>query len=242
MPATLLVFDTIRVGFPTARIMVRCNPNKNVDWTELHEAAKRVNASVYLPYEFMQHHTWIETKVRVGAEPFWICDTDIVLHNAVETWTFDAPIAGRWIPEFVDAFTRRITHGRLHTSLLWMNPVMIRNGIRTIDALSERHPCKTPISYFAPVLHSHRENCGLVRHYLYDTCAQLYHCIGGQKFNDQQNAAFDHLHAGTYSDLAEEAIPGISEKHRAVFANPELLNGAFRHQEKYFNERAIPTT
>jgi hypothetical protein len=238
LPATLFVFDSIRIGFPTARICIRKNPT-NINMVELRRAAHRIEADLYEPHNYKVHHEWIEELVLHSKEPFWICDTDVMFHSRVENWEFEEPIAmaGRLIPEFRCQFMRRITHARLHASLLWLDPLEIKSCIAGIDRISPRGPYSTPIPYFAPLFYS----LG-AKHFFFDTCAQLYHCIGGQPFTAEQNAAFDHLHGGTYSDLMEERMPGIGDKHRAVFAKPSLLRGAVEHQTQYFNERAVSTT
>jgi hypothetical protein len=241
LPATLMVFDSIRIGFPTARICVRKNPT-NLNMAELRKAANRVDANLYEPHSYQVMHEWIEDLVmRKNSGPFWICDTDMLFHSRVEDWGFHSyePMVGRFIPQFFDPFTRRWTHQRLHTSLLWLNPDVIKEGIAEVNRITPNHPFKTQVPFFAPLYYSVRseinEASHTINHWLHDTCSQLYHCVGGRRFTEQQNAAFDHLNCGTYSDLADEnGIPGLAEKHRAVFRCPSLLKGAWKHQQKFY--------
>jgi hypothetical protein len=67
-------------------------------------------------------------------EPFWICDTDVVLWGGcVERW-FEhhkrVGWAGRFEREFDEEWTNTIHVARLHTALMWLNPVVLRGEMR----------------------------------------------------------------------------------------------------------------
>lgn len=181
-----LVFETIETGFPTAEICVRENRDGLVP-----------------------HGVWIESLINQESEPFWICDTDIIFHSKVEDWDFGkALFAGRYAPQFFEPWTNATHVSRLHPSLMWLNAPYI------ISMLKE-WPCKHP--FFVSV----RSNLiqwnwvpSAGKLFFYDTCAGLYHALGGQEFSTAQCQAYSHLFCGTYSDLHPgwEALQAAHEK------------------------------
>lgn len=196
---TLLVFKSIRVGFPTANIHVFGNGlDAGAQW-HVENAAAAANAHFH-QMKMMAHGAWIEALIRDEERQFWICDTDIVFHAPVEHW-FQNPLpnqlfAGRYEPDFNLVCLAQTVHvARLHPSLMWFNPRPLRAAIR---AWPIKHPFfnsveKTLFQWtFVPT------NGSIL---FYDTCAGLYHALGGIPFNREQNEAFSHKFAGTYRTL-----------------------------------------
>jgi hypothetical protein len=195
---TLLVFKTIRVGFPSADILVVGNDLDTHSERQVEPAVRSVAGS-FRNTAPTDHSQWIEALIRDEVSPFWICDTDMVFHRAVEDW-FPRPaaaqlFAGRYEPEFFERWTQSQHVARLHPSLMWFNPRPLRAAIR---AWPGKHPFfnsveKTLIRWtFIPVA---GKLC------FYDTCAGLHHALGGELFTQAQNEAFTHRFCGTYSNL-----------------------------------------
>jgi hypothetical protein len=195
---SLLVFRTIRVGFPTASILVIGNDLDRHSEALVHAAARSVNAS-FQNVPPTAHGQWIEALIRDEVSRFWICDTDIVFHKPVEDWfrpPGDRLFAGRYEPDFFEKWTQSQHVARLHPSLMWFNPRPLRAAMRAWPA---KHPFfnsveKTLIRWtFIPIAG---------RLCFYDTCAGLYHALGGDRFTQAQNEAFTHRFCGTYANLA----------------------------------------
>ena len=207
--------------------------------TEVRKSARRVDAVLIEDGIYQVHHEWIERLVNKEEEPFWICDTDVMFHSRVEDWEFEGAMAGRLIPEFRCGFARRITHARLHTALMWLDPVEIKKRIADVDAITPNHPFKTPIPCFAPLYYSRRESLlQPPEHYFFDTCAQLYHCIGGQKFSDEQLDAYSHLNCGTYLDLVESTYPGLRQRFEQMQKDPKSAIGLWKIQDQFYKKMA----
>lgn len=70
----------------------------------------------------------------------------------------------------------------------------------------------------------------------YDTCAGLYQAGLGTPFTEQQDAAFEHLHCGTYADQITPhlSLPDLAAAHRAIYAQPEMGRGLKAQQDKYY--------
>lgn len=193
---TLMVFQTIRTGFPTANIEVRGNALDEVAGRLVEESALKVGAQ-FRNLPEVSHGAWIESLVYQESEPFWICDTDVTFHDKVEHWfeQSDELFAGRYEPEFYEPCTKSQHVSRLHPSLMWLNPRTLRAALRSWPG---NHPFLNSVQKhliqwsFVPVRGSL---------FFYDTCAGLHHAFTGRHFTKEQNDCFSHKFAGTYSNL-----------------------------------------
>ena len=230
LPAALLVFRTLRTGFPDAPVCVWGNGLE--PWAAeavAYTAAGRGCEFRNLPKT--SHDEWIETLLQAANEPFWICDTDMVLFGEMK-----APkatlFAGRYEPEFVEEWTGTRHMERLHTCLMWLNPVPLRCAIR-------EYMGKIPAPWgntaqftlvrqtFVPL--TKRQTL------FYDTCAGLYHALGGTRFTPAQDAAFEHLYCGTYADLVTApSLKDLRAVHAQVYANPQAARGLKAQLDDYF--------
>lgn len=238
LPFTLLVFKTIRVGFPTARIFVRNNELDADSLTALSETMKSVGAEWEGGMQTPTiHHEWIEQLVREQTEPFWIVDTDMVFFGKVEDWTFSTFLAGWRIPEWQDEFTKARTRARLHTSLLYIDPVKLRADIA-------RYESQFPKTAFNPLVNLFHPLCLPLKEHgtFYDTCGLLYHAVGGTAFTPAQLSAYSHLNFGTIPDIV---LPHLQhgremfEARKAIMNNPDLARGLWRAQMEYYEARRI---
>lgn len=230
LPASTLVFKTFRVGFPTSKLRVYINePSfRSEIVAALPEGTEVEDISTI-------HHTWIEFLVATEQEPFWIVDADVSFWSKVEDWTFEKPLAGRLIPEFRDEFSRCITRSRLHPSLMRIDPVKVRDQIKTYHDRVYNSVFTPHANLFYPCVFPLRDEP-----YFHDTTSLLYHAIGGQAFTDRQLGAYDHLHFGSIPDVV---LPQLSDGAAMAAAreecikNPESFKGVWRQQEAYFAAR-----
>lgn len=225
LPETLLVFKTIRTGFPKADILVT-NNTFGIE-SEVMEECYKVDAEYQYSINPTIHCEWMQSLVEDSKEPLVLCDTDMIFYKSVENWEFKHPLAGRGVPEFYDLFTKRMTHSRLHTSLMFINPEGVREAIRKVDAITPDHLFKTKTNLFAPFYYSLNQ-----KPYFHDSMSLLYHAIGGEEFSEEQKDAYTHLQSGTIIDLVGPCYPGLQEAHKTAFDKPETLKGFWRLQEK----------
>lgn len=211
---TLLVFRTLRVGFPTADVHIWGNGLSLTDEHTVRSAAVRCS---FTPLSLTSHDRWIASLLDNSLTPFWVCDTDMVFHASVEAFvSADAAISGRYEPPFIEPWSKTNKVDRLHTSLLWLDPVKIRSAVR--EWLGQWHPKGFPFLPMVELIAQHYVPCGAANAPLfYDTCAGLFQAIGGQRFTEEQNAAFDHLHCATYVGRMNEAVKGLAAAHASIY-------------------------
>lgn len=254
LPATTLVFQTLRTGFPTAHVGVFVNHLPNVACEKVLLAAMekaRVDDIGIEPGETWeqrepttQHHIWIRDLITRETEPFWLLDTDLAFWSKVEDFDFGmAAMAGRLVPQFHCAFANAVTMARLHTCALFVNPVRLKASIEAYgkqfpSCYCTPRPSLEDLVYprYVPLRVGSKKQS-----FFYDTCAGLHHTCGGLPFTDAQNAAFDHLNFGTLSDQVAPSYPDqkFREGHFAIFESIELLRGAWQDQQRFYAERAV---
>ena len=237
LPYTLLVFKTLRVGFPTATILVDGNylDGEALECVRLEADA----AQCYFENKpKTTHHQWVTDILFGGTHHdgrFWFCDTDVILYRNVEDFVFKTGLAGYRIPEFVDEFSKAITRPRLHTSLLAVNSIALANELFAYRQTCVDSPFTPLASATYPVVIPLNG-----RNYFYDTAAVLYHAIGGTSFTDEQKDAYHHFHFGTFSDMVLPTMHHgdvMAKSRQSILDNPELGRGQWRLQDAYFESR-----
>lgn len=235
IPFTMLVFKTFRNGFPTAELDVYSNGTVMCG-QPLKDVVEAIGGRLFISEE-TTHHAWIRMLLQKQKEPFWICDTDMVFYRSVEDWKFEGPLAGYRIPEFYDEFTKATTRARLHTSLLYVDPVRV---MELVNAYALKHPLTeyNPPANLVDPLYMPLDG----RTIFYDTLAMLYHAIGGTEFNPQQKDSYFHFHFGTFSDMVLPVLQDniyLMAARDSVLANPQLGLGMWRAQDEYFERHQV---
>lgn len=241
--ATTLVFDTLRTGFPTSDVMVCVNPCTKEILKRITDACLRANVTnIWNMESYVVHHDWIEKVFAMADGPSVICDTDMIFWDKCEDWEFNKPLAGRLVPAFEDTFTTRRTHSRLHTSLMVFAPSTLREEIRTYNNLIPESPFKVIPNLIRPLYYTNVDAYHSMVDCFFDTCALLYHAIGGEHFTEHQKDCYDHLQSGTVSDIVSPAHEAahMRELHEKVFAGDlQAAHGIWRGQERYQNECSV---
>lgn len=232
LPGTLLVFDTIRKGFPNYELAVYDNAN-GVDEYRMIAGACSWNDCNLVTHPFkVNHGDWVDALAQNESEPFWICDTDMLFWKSVEDWEFDHDVclAGVRMPEFFDLYSKSWSQPRMHTCLLYVNPKAIEVALRP-----HHFPPDDPFQISrAPMVKPFWFVDHTGRRVFYDTAAMLSNHVKCQAFTDDQRDCFDHLNAGTYFDLIRDHYDPKGDWHERVFANPEMARGVWRTQDRMF--------
>jgi len=240
------VFRTLRVGFPNAEIAVTGNALECFAASEVHQGAQHVDASFSNCMTRLSHDAWIEALVNNQSYPFWICDTDVVFFDKVESWSAGAAAAepgkpfsfvGRFEPWFVEPWTKTEHVARLHTALMYIDPIRVRMAIREwmgkFPMLFHTAQMNLIRQHFVPVLEGHP--------LFYDTMAGLFQAGYGTPFSITQNCAFEHLHCGTYADVISRAAPSLADLqkvHKEIYQDPARARGLQEKQARYYASRA----
>lgn len=229
---TLLIFKTLRVGFPTARIEVFDNGSHPEVLGQIARAAEEAGAEFHAlaPRHYADHYRWLLLE-REHDGPLVILDPDIALWENVEQWEFGAALlAGRLIPQQRDGIKTLLP--RLHPSLLWVPDVARLRGVieqhaqgrKAWDGIGPSSEIRSGRIAFA------------------DTFAPLYAAFPEQcaAFDEDHLDCYDHLFFGSHLPLMDTATSAgfekIREGHRAA-ARGDLasLRGIWRQQQEYFS-------
>lgn len=235
--AALLAFCSLRVGFPSNPIWVWGNALDHASALAVQAACAAMGAT-FRNCPGTSHDAWIESLVGKLQEPFWISDTDVVYFSPVQPPRRGSRLfSGRYEPEFNEEFTDTVHVERLHTAVMWFNPEPLRNFIRTWQAKIP-NPWRASAQFtlirqnFVPVFDGPTK--------FYDTTAGLFHAFEGTPFNDDQNAAFEHICCATYADEVVKAAPSLKDLqtvHEMIYANPQLARGLKEGQDRYYMSR-----
>jgi len=233
---TLCVFDTIRVGFPTAHIVVHGNDLPDYAEGPVLASCELVDAT-YRPISKTIHHRFVKYLCEQMPESFVVCDTDMVFYDKVEDWKFDTALAGFFIPEWQDDFSGCITRPRLHTSLLFVNPQLLRDDVRW-------HFSQVPDTDFTPIANLYYPQVVPLAGelYFYDTASLLYHAVGGTAFTAEQKDAYFHFNFGTIEDIVLPRLKDreVHESWRELrVASPSAGKGSWRGQMDYYARNAV---
>jgi hypothetical protein len=227
---SLLVFNSIRIGFPTAEIFVVDNFSIKEATIQIENCAKSINAKFYALNEEIKHHQHIEHILLNCNEEdeIYIVDPDVIFWDNVENYKTDKIIAGRLIPEFNDNYSKTLTKERLHTSfLVFQNIKLLRKKLLDIKAIYFESDLIKPIMV--------KNNDNWIR---WDTTAQLFEVLKDdcEVFNDNMNDKFDHIFCGSHINLITDKwdLPEFKEIHNLSKNNPTALRGIWRYQHDFF--------
>jgi hypothetical protein len=236
LPAALLIFRTLRTGFPAGVVQVWGNALDLRAENAVHRASEEAGAR-FINVPATVHDQWIENLLQSSLEPFWILDTDVLFWESIEAFEFpkDCFLAGRFEPEFDEESTSTRHMERLHTALMWFNPALLRAAMR---AWMARIPAPWGHTGDFPFVLQHFVPLRGSRPRFYDTCAGLWHAGLGTPFTEPQNDAFDHLHCATYIDLIGPrlSVP-LRQAHEAIYADHTIAKGMRHQQAKYYAQR-----
>jgi hypothetical protein len=243
-PAALLLFRSLRVGFPTATVKVWGNGLDDVAAAHLARACAADKAE-FTNLAMTSHDAWIEALLEESLTPFWICDTDVVFWRPVEEWFSDANYfwpetiwAGRFEPEFHEEWTNTRHMERLHTCLMWFNPAKVRTAMRKWAA---QIPMLWRRQADFPFVRQHFVPLAGELPMFYDTCAGLYHAIGGTRFTEEQDEAFEHLHCATYADqITAPGLKTLKDGHDLIYQGLQSARGLRQRQNEYYQARRLP--
>jgi len=239
LASTLLVFRTIRVGFPTWDIEVTPNlpgalhpEDHETAVRAIAEAAEAVGASV-TGRDHTRHDHWLERRILMEYQPFVICDTDMVFHASLEDVGFlpMVGIMGPYEPSHFNPVTRMRHAERLHTCLLFVHPERIRDQLRAVMAtriprqpwVIDYHPVRGAVEF---------STCETDR--FWDTGAKLLDVCTWQRLSAGHCERFTHLHAGTWRDEAGKALAGLNSIHEAAIAGTLDFAGVRQAQAQFY--------
>lgn len=238
LPYTTMVFNTLRVGFPDNEISVHYN---GIEASDEMKAVSRAATIADVDHFFSMaetiHHKWIEFLCGAVNEPFWICDTDVMFYDRIDEPEQGTFLKGYRIPEYFDEVTGSVARARLHSSLLYIDPLECKSrweAFKSRRLSSVFTPMANP---FHPAVYPVKG-----RTYFNDTCSVLYNAIGGTAFLDREKDKYFHFHAGTIFDIVQpgwdqRTAAAIEARRLVILHNPVLGVGAWREQDEFYANR-----
>lgn len=231
---TLMVFKTLRVGFPTADVYVADNFSDSSVVPDIEDAATRAGAYFYRLLERTEHGKFIggvlERHVQLGlTDPVVFIDTDMAFWANCEGIDIKGALfGGRFIPKIETPDGIHIA--RVHPSFFIVP-----------DAKALMEACKDVAdSGFQGINFKPFESCYYVdndgRHVLVDTCSAVTGALGHRAyhFGPAELERYDHIFLGTIPDMV--GIVPLHDDTRGVIAvgheleRVEDLKGLWRQQ------------
>ncbi|MGN6525794.1 MAG: hypothetical protein ACTHL8_05350 [Burkholderiaceae bacterium] len=235
---SLLVFDSIRTGYPTADIEVFDNGSCAEMIPRIEAAARSVGATfTAMPLRhYSDHWRWNLLEREWPDRPVVFLDADVVLWGNCEQWEFgDALMAGWLMPE--RRWGHTVEHPRLHPSHLWVP------SIRALAAeLARRCP---------PQIAGHWHPIGPVsewrgsEYHRHDTLAPLFWALDDrcEVFGEAHLDQYTHLFYGAHLphiQIASGADVLLNAHRAAVAGDVASLRGIWPQQQRFFEEAPPP--
>lgn len=222
-----LVFDSIRVGFPTWNIYCYYLGDFEEVEIEVKKKCKKYNIILYELSLKKFNYEVISLLIDQSQNDFLVVDSDIVFWKNLEWYKPLKNLAGRHIPRYYESFVKGFSEERLHTSLLYFSNIPdLRKLIKeSFDSKTDF----TPYNVFKPVV---VKNNGTTL--FYDSCSILYNAIGGEAFGKDVLECYDHLFCGSFHKEVAKDKPEMDKFFNSVFADHRQLRGIHRSQNKYW--------
>lgn len=201
---TTLIFHSIRVGFPTAFVVVIDNASTPTARHAIKKMAAETGCYYFQLESEIPHAEYLEDLVMNQPLEGTVVnlDPDVVLWENCESWRFGALLAGSLMPSYIGELSQCITKPRIHTSFYWIQD--IKKLRKRIAALKETYFEFDPFRpWMFPLGNAwHR----------FDTGGTLYAAIRKycHHFTTKEHNAFDHLYGGTHLNLF---VKNMQNKH-----------------------------
>ena len=222
---TLLVFKTLRLGFPNARVEVYDNGSHPEVRDQVMRACVDVDADFVAlrPQHWVDHYRAQLLEREDDGAPLVLVDPDVAFWGCVEEWDFaDALMAGRLMRAANEGVI--CSHARLHPSMLWVQSLgRLREHLVAGDIAPRVAAAPGQVDFW-------------------DTLGVAYARLGSRcaAFEPAHLDRYDHLFFGTHMPVLDallgDAFDVIRRGHQAAAAGDlQALRGAWRSQEAYFN-------
>jgi hypothetical protein len=227
------LFHTLRVGFPSASVRIWDNQSCSEAAPEIARRAREIDGELRRLTYTLRGYAFLSDVVmnpeHTGTTV--ILDSNVRFWSSCEEWTFDALLAGRLIPSFLDEASGCINLPRLHPSFWWIPDV---GALRERIVREYRASAVQQLDAFLPYIFRDLVSSAWYR---FDTGANLYAALkeSTQRFGAVQLDCFDC--PLTVSD-GTTSIPALDDRHGPP---PAGVRGLWRAQDEYFRTRAVPS-
>lgn len=233
-----LVLDTIRVGFPTAKVIVYDNANDDITSHDLFERVRTAKATM-VTYVTRQHHAlWIGNMVNEHKGRLVILDGDVMFWKSCEEFEFSTLLAGYYVPTMYNEFSQCISFERLHTSFLWISDTtaLLDQVVRTYPLSYQPFGEYCPLDPFTPSVKFVRG-----QPMFWDSTSVLYNIVGGTAFDSDVLECYDHVNSATFYDVMYERMEQkemFALLHKMAKEDPTQLKGRHIGATAYYKVMA----
>ena len=224
---TLLVFKTLRVGFPTAEVYVFDNGSCPEALPLIEEQAKSAGCH-FIPMQqtpFVDFYKWALLE-QTEYNSIVLLDPDVIFWKNAEKMQPLGLFSGRLIPAMVSQGITALP--RIHPSF-----------VRIPDVIALRQALQKTRSNVVDQLFASMDG----KEYFWDTLAMLHHVVAGTPFTEDQLDCYDHLFFGCHFPSIQSTLPknsAIERGHLAAIAgNFDAIKGLWRDQEKDFANNSV---
>lgn len=224
---TLLVFRTLRVGFPTAEVLVFDNGSSPDALPLIKTAALNAGCEfISMPRTpFVDFYKWALLD-QVEYNSIVLLDPDVIFWKNVEQMQPTGLFSGRLIPSMVSQGVTALP--RIHPSF-----VCVPDVAKLRQAL--QHTRSNVVDQLFASMNG--------KEYFWDTLAMLHHVVAGTPFTEDQLDCYDHLFFGCHFPSIQPTLPknsAIERGHLAAIAGKfDAIKGLWRDQEKDFASKSV---
>jgi hypothetical protein len=217
------IFNSIRVGFPTAEHIVYDNASQHADWQIDVQLNKEIG-----------HWKFIERTINAEDGPICFVDPDVIFYGNVEDKLSNIKqvVAGRYCPKYWNPVEEGNEIDRIHTSLLYISdPVKLRKLIKIETC--ENYSVSPYQGFFC---------FSSGKKFIYDTFANICHMIGAEniyQFKPDILDLYTHLISGSMLDRVSAKLVGgsrLKDIHKLAETSPTLLRGFWRENDQFYRE------
>lgn len=225
--AATCVFNTLKIGFPNAEVIVADNNSKECGL--IYRAATQVTSHFRRYFEEIGHWKFIEDAIEENTGPICFIDPDVIFYENVEEKLENIRelIAGRYCPPFYNPVFHTNEVSRLHTSLLYIRSCARLKEIVKNKFRQTNYSVSPYQGFFSWFRHTQ---------YFYDTFANVSHQVVDQyHFGPDILDSYTHLVSG--SMLAEVAA-GVGERlielHKIAEQDPNAVRGLWKEHDRFY--------
>ncbi len=230
-----LVFNSLRAGFPTARVEVVDNGSDPAVRPRIETLARACGAEWREVKNPVSHPAFLDWALRNNLdEPVVFVDPDVTFWRDVEGWRPEGLMAGRLIPAYDCPYTGCVTQARLHTSFLW-----VPSPRRLYDEIGLLRAAYPEFDPFGQRMFPQGD-----RWIRFDTASAVYLALSGrmQAFGPEELDAYDHLFCGSNLNLVGEKLDPrslaiMSGADAYARTNGCVPKGIWRQQQEWFESR-----
>lgn len=238
---TELILGSVRVGFPTSDLVFYDN---NTATTASSPNYRKLGSACFPTGGGQTHHHWIRECLRHWQhydKPIVFVDGDVHFWESMEDFQPNGLLSGCHIPSHRSPISGLFHIERLHTSLLWIRSA--RELWLRMNEAQEAIPSQC-IPYLNLDWVSPHLSCIEGHPIYFDTCAEMYHAIGGEHFNDGILSCYTHVGSASCYEAVRSMLPDDeAQSFQAIHAlaahDIESLRTLYKEHRHHYASHAM---